>query len=141
MDSRQILEEYVDACELIKETEEDIKRLKKKRKTIEQDSVRGSNPEYPYNEQHFKVEGTAFTYEDDTRIRREEEILEERKQHAEQIRQQAQGIINQAPVRIQRIIRFRYMQKLPWDQVASRMHGGATVESVRKELKRFFEKN
>ena len=53
---KQILKDYVDACELVKETELDIAKLKKKRKTIIQTNVSGSNPEFPYNPMHFKVQ-------------------------------------------------------------------------------------
>lgn len=59
---KKVLEQYIDACELIKETEKDIRRLKKKRQTIVQTNVSGSNPDFPYNPQHFKIAGTAFTY-------------------------------------------------------------------------------
>ena len=65
---KKVLEQYIDACELIKETEKDIRRLKKKRQTIVQTNVSGSNPEFPYNPQHFKIAGTAFTYEEDSRL-------------------------------------------------------------------------
>ena len=65
---KKVLEQYIDACELIKETEKDIRRLKKKRQTIVQTNVSGSNPDFPYNPQHFKIAGTAFTYEEDARI-------------------------------------------------------------------------
>ena len=44
----KILEDYMDAMELIKETEEDIRRLKRRRKTIIQTNVKGSNPDFPY---------------------------------------------------------------------------------------------
>ena len=36
---KEVLEQYIDACELIKETEADIQRVKKLRKTIIQDAV------------------------------------------------------------------------------------------------------
>ena len=52
---KNILSDYIDCCELLKETERDIRRLKKKRKTIVQTNVSGSNPEFPYNPQHFKI--------------------------------------------------------------------------------------
>lgn len=77
---KKVLEQYIDACELIKETEKDIRRLKKKRQTIVQTNVSGSNPDFPYNPQHFKIAGTAFTYEEDARLRHEEKILEERRE-------------------------------------------------------------
>lgn len=40
MDKR-ILNDYIDACALVKETEEDIRRLKKKKKTVIQTNVKG----------------------------------------------------------------------------------------------------
>lgn len=140
MDSRQVLKDYIDACELVKETESDIVRLKKKQKTVIQTNVKGSNPDFPYQAQHFKVQGTTFTYQDDKNLRFEEQLLEERKKHAEQIKLKAQQVIDRAPVRIQRIIRMKYMNGLTWNQIADKLGRGATEDSVRKELDRFFEK-
>ena len=51
---KNILSQYIDACELIKETEEEIKKLNRKKKTVIQTNVSGSNPEFPYNPQHFR---------------------------------------------------------------------------------------
>jgi hypothetical protein len=60
MDKR-LLSDYIDACELIRETEQQIRRLQAKQSETTQDSVRGSNPEFPYNAQHFKITRiTAF---------------------------------------------------------------------------------
>lgn len=136
---KQILADYIDACELIKETEKDIKRLNKKKKTVIQTNVKGSNPEFPYQAQHFHIEGTTFSYSDDTQLRYEEKLLEERKANAEQIKLQAESIINTAPVRIQRIIRLKYFEGKSWEAVAFQLGRKATAESVRKELGRFLE--
>ena len=57
---KNILSQYIDACELIRETEEEIKKLNRKKKTVIQTNVSGSNPEFPYNPQHFKIQGTTF---------------------------------------------------------------------------------
>ena len=38
---KQILEQYIDACELVEEAKEELRRLKKQRKRIEQDIVKG----------------------------------------------------------------------------------------------------
>ena len=46
---KKILEDYIDACEFIKETEAEIKKLEKKKRFV-QDKVRGSNPDWPYEE-------------------------------------------------------------------------------------------
>lgn len=138
---KQILKDYVDACELVKETEEDIRKLKAKRGRTVQDSVRGSMQDFPYAPQSFHIEGTEYTYEDDRQLREEERLLLQRKEHAEQIRLQAQQYINFAPVRIQRIIRMRIMKKMSWNEIAGKMGGNCTGDSVRMELQRFFEKN
>ena len=58
---KKILEQYVDACEMIRETEQDIKRLQRKRQTIVTGSVKGSMNDFPYAETHFKIEGTSLS--------------------------------------------------------------------------------
>lgn len=138
MDKR-ILSDYIDACELIKETEKDIHKLNKKKKTIIQTNVKGSNPEYPYEEKHFHIEGIRFSCQDDSQLRYEEKILIERKANAEKIKSQVETLINQAPVRIQRIARMKYFEEKSWEAVAFQMGRKATAASVRMELKRFLE--
>ena len=138
---KTILQDYIDACELLKETEKEINRLNQKKKTIIQDSVKGSSHEYPYIERHFKVQGTAFTVKDDSRLHHEEKLLEQRKAKAESVKCQVDEWLLTVPIRMQRIIRYRYLEGMTWEQVAVRMGRRATADSVRKELERFFEKN
>ena len=57
---KEILTQYIDACELIKETERDIQRLRQRRKVILQDSVKGSMHEFPYAAQSYHIEGLAY---------------------------------------------------------------------------------
>lgn len=59
---KAILEDYIDTCEQIKETEKEVSVLKKKRKTIIQTNVSGSNPNFPYEKKHFKIQGTAIRF-------------------------------------------------------------------------------
>lgn len=140
MFDKQVLKDYVDACELVKETEEDIRKLKAKRGRTVQDSVKGSMQDFPYAPQSFHIEGTEYTYEDDRLLQEEERLLLQRKEHAEQIRLRAQQYINFAPIRIQRIIRMRYMMKMSWNEIAGKMGGRATESSLKMELHRFLEK-
>lgn len=138
---RNILSDYIDCCELLKETERDIRRLKKKRKTIVQTNVSGSNPEFPYNPQHFKIAGTTFTYEEDARLRMEEQLLEERKKLCAGMKLDVEEWLNTIPKRMQRIIRYKIFEGLTWEQTAARIGRKATGESVKKEFQRYFEKN
>lgn len=137
--NKQILSEYIDACGLIAETEQDIERLKKKQKTIHQASVSGSNPEFPYEKKHFHVEGKRISIEDDNKLRHEQQLLEERKKNAENIKLQVQQFLNTLPPRMQRIIRMRYFEGNSWEEVANTLGRNATADSVRMELERFLK--
>lgn len=138
---KHILQDYIDACELIKETEADIRKLKRKKKTIIQTNVKGSNPNFPYQEQHFKVQGTAFTFRDDSQLRIEEKLLTERKANAEKIKLLVEAWMNTIPNRMQRIIRYRIFEGESWEQVAKRLGRKATGDGVKMEYRRFLEKN
>lgn len=138
---KKILEDYIDAVALIKETEEDIRRLKKIRKTVIQTNVKGSNPKFPYQEQHFKVQGTTFTYQDDARLRWEEKLLEKRKDNAEEIKHQVEEWMLTIPSRMQRIINYKIFEEMTWEQAAARIGRKATGENIRKEFERFLGKN
>ncbi len=136
---KTILQEYIDACELIRETEEDIRKLRRKKQTVIQTNVKGSNPEFPYQEQHFRIQGTAFTYVEDSRLRMGEKLLEERKSRAEEIKHQVEEWMLTIPMRMQRVIRFKFFQCMTWEEVAVRMGRKVTADSVKKEFYRFME--
>ena len=139
---KDILKQYIDACEAVKETEEQIRQLQKNRKTVVVDAVKGSMHDFPFAEKSFKVTGIAhFVLEDPGQLDREELILEERKAAAAQIKSQVEAWLNTIPVRMQRIIRYRDFDGLTWRQVAMKMGRKATEDSVRMEYQRFFDEN
>ena len=137
---KHILDQYIDACALIEEVEEDIRKLKKKKKTIVQTNVSGSNPDFPYNPQHFKIQGTTFTFREDSQLRMEEKLLDQRQADAEKIKIQVEEWMNTIPQRMQRIIRYKIFKGMTWQQVAQRMGRDATKDSVRMEFNNFMEK-
>ena len=137
MDKRN-LEEYIDACEVIKETEAEIHKLEERKSITANETVSGSNPEFPYNPQHFKVQGTTYSYEDDRKIRAKKEILKKKKEKAEELKLQVEVWMISIPLRMQRIIKYKIFEEMTWQQVADRMGRKVTEESVRKEFKRFF---
>ena len=126
---KKILADYIDAMDLIKETEEDIRKLKKRRKTIIQTNVKGSNPNFPYQEQHFRIAGTTFSYQDDKNLRLEEKLLEQRKENAENIKQQVEEWLLTVPIRMQRIIKYKIFEGMTWEQTAAKIGRKATGES------------
>ena len=137
---KTVLQEYIDACELVKDIEAEIQKLNRKKKTVIQTNVKGSMHEFPYVEQHFKVQGTTFTVKDDSRLRYEEKLLEQQKAKAEQVKLQVEEWMLTIPSRMQRIIRYRYLEGMSWGQVAVKMGRRATGESVRKEFENFLKK-
>lgn len=136
---KNILNDYIDACVLVKETERDIRALKKKRKTIIQTTVQRSNPDFPYEQQHVKIEGTVFTCADDSALRRDEGLLERRKANAEKIKQNVEEWMLTIPARMQRIIRWKLFEGLTWEETAAKLGRKATGDSVRMEFTNFMK--
>lgn len=139
MDARQILNDYIDACELIRETEEDIRCLEKFRTATVHVKVKGSMPEFPYLEQGINIGGVQYDTRNEGQLMMEKQLLDERRKAADAIRLQAEEIINQAPLRMQRIIRLRCVEGMTWKEVAKKMGKGCTEESIRKEFDRFIK--
>ena len=136
---KAILQDYIDACELVKETEAEIRKLNRKKRTVVQTNVKGSSPDFPYIEQHFRIQGTTFTVKDDSHLRYEEKALAQRKARAEEVKHQVDEWLLTVPIRMQRIIRYRYLEGMTWEQVAARMGRRATADSVRIELNNFLK--
>lgn len=139
---KEILKQYIDACEQVKEAKEDILRLKKNRKKIVQDRVSGSAHEFPYTAQSFHIEGLSYpVVKDPDELDRREAILQERLQRAEEIKHQVEAWMLTIPQRMQRIIRYRIFEELPWGQVAIKMGRRATADSVRMEYTNFMKES
>lgn len=136
---KKILTDYIDACEFIKETEAEIKKLEKKKRIV-QDKVRGSNPEFPYEERSFHLGGTVETLAEAGRLARERQILEEQKSEAEELKLQVEEWMQEIPFRMQRIIRYKFFKELTWEEVATLMGRKYTADGVRMEFNNFMKK-
>ena len=135
---KEILKQYIDACEQVKEAKVDILRLKKNRKKIVQDRVSGSAHEFPYTAKSFHIEGLSYpVVKDPDELDRREAILQERLQKAEGIKRQVEAWMPTIPQRMQRIIRWKFLEELTWEEVAVKMGRKATGDSVRLEFQRF----
>lgn len=135
---RKILSDYIDICELIRETEEEIQKLRQRE--IVHDKVSGSNPEFPYQKRGFHIAGINETYLDGAKLKRELELLEERKRDAERLKEKIDKWMKTIPIRMQRIIRMKYFEQKSWEEVAENIGRKATGESLRKEFERFLHK-
>ena len=137
---KQILEQYIDACVLVEEAKEELRRLRKQRKRIEQDIVKGSSPEFPYTAHNFHVQGISYSVLKDPRsVEVQEKILQQRIDDAAKIKLQVETWMLTIPQRMQRIIRYKIFEELTWAQVAVRMGRKATPDGIRKEFEGFMK--
>ena len=138
---KHILNQYIDACALVKETEEDIRKLKKRRQIVVQGVVKGSMRNFPYIAKNFHTEGIPYSVvQNPGALEMEEKLLEERKARAEAIKQQVEAWMSTLPMRMQRIIRYKVFEGMTWAQVAVRMGKRCSENSVKKEYERFMRK-
>ena len=139
MDKR-ILEDYIDACAQVKETEEALLKLRKAKKRREQDAVKGSSHEFPYTMQTYHLDGLAYAVVmDPGEEDRLDEILRERLRNAERIKHDVEAWLNTISMRMQRIIKYKIFEGLTWNQVAIRMGRKATADGVRMEYVNFMK--
>lgn len=130
---RSLLEEYIDACELIKDIEDELEQLNDK--TTVFDKVKGSNPDFPYQAQSFNVYGTVSSSVDEEKRR----LLMQQYSKAVGIKTAVETWISTIPIRMQRIIRYKIFERLTWADVGGRM-GELSGENVRKEYYRFMNR-
>ena len=137
---KQILVDYIDACKVVDDTKEEIRKLKKNRKRILTDTVKGSSHDFPYTLQTYRTEGLAYSVvKDPDELDRLEVVLKERLQNAERIKRQVEVWLNTIPMRMQRIIRYKIFEGLTWAEVAIRMGRKATPDGIRKEYEKFMK--
>lgn len=134
---KQILYQYIDACELVKETEQEIEQIRRRRREIVTDKVRGSSYDFPFGQISYTVSGIPYDAQDREMLDRKERILEERRAAAEAIKLQVEEWLVTVPLRMQRIIRYKVFEGMTWGEVAVRMGRKATADGVRVEFQRF----
>ena len=134
------LKDYIDAKALQEETIRDIAKLERKKKTIEQDSVKGSMNTFPYTAKNFHISGIAYAPEDAEALKEDEEILRERAMKTGETRRIVERYMNRIPARMQRIIKYKLFERDSWDSVAARLGGDKTGDAIRKEFDNFVGK-
>lgn len=137
---KKILEDYIDACAFIKDTEAEIARLEKKKRYV-QDKVRGSNPDWPYEERSFNIGGTTETVPDSAALAKERQILDEQRRIALDLKLGVEEWMKEIPFRMQRIIKYKFFNRLSWEEVATLMGKKCTENGIKKEFERFMRQN
>jgi len=106
---------------------------------ITTDSISGSNPDFPYEPRHFKIEG--IDYDDYNRkIRKLKKQLQRRIDELLNLMKETNEYINNIDDSlIRQIISLKYVDGLTWEQVAASIGGGNTAEGLRKKVQRFLK--
>ena len=136
---KSILYQYIDACELVKDTEREIEQIRRHRREIVTDKVKMSDYDFPFGQISYTIRGIPYDAQDQKALERQEQILEERKAAAEVIKLQVEEWLSIVPPRMQRIIRYKVFEGMTWAQVAVRMGRKATADSVRMEFQNFMK--
>lgn len=134
---KSILYQYIDACEVIKDTEREIERIRNRRQEVVTDKVKGSSYDFPFGQVSYVIRGIPYDTQDQTELDRQEHILKERKAAAEVIKLQVEEWLSTVPPRMQRIIRYKVFEGMTWAQVAVRMGRKNTENGLKKEFERF----
>ena len=143
MISKEILIQYSDLQEEVKEVRERINKTEEQIAKIEKDgnvvdSVCGGNG----GTQHFKSEG--FPYPE---YSRKKTLLYARKATLASLEMELMETLNKVEEfiasvddsRMRRIITLRFIDNLSWNKVADRIGGNNTEDSVKKAFYRFME--
>lgn len=117
MDAKKLLKQYDSLNKEIRELEKDIQRLSERQYQRETDSVKGSNPYFPYEPRNFTI--TGYPIVDTTR---KEKILIERKNRCEELKIKIEEFISTIPDSLtRRVFRYRYIDNLSWQAIAMRI--------------------
>lgn len=143
MISKEILIQYSDLQEEVKEVRERIERTERQIAKIEEDgnvidTVSGGGGGI----QHFKIEG--FPYPE---YSRKKTLLYARKATLASLELELMEMLNQVEEfiasvddsRMRRIITLRFIDNLSWNKVADKIGGNNTEDSVKKAFYRFME--
>ena len=129
----QELKQYQSLKGEIQDIETEISELRNG-KTM--DVVKASYSDFPYTEHSVKV------YGNDEHVLNLIAEKQQKKAELEQLKYDIEQFIDKIPdSQMRRIIRYKYIMGYSWAEVAKRIGGNNTRESVRKMSRRFLEKN
>lgn len=122
MMTKEALEEYLDIQAEIKDLE---RRIKQRGKEIVTDTVMGSDPDYPYINHPVSIYG----------VQTDDELQARRRKLIKKLKEQESGIeefIESLPrSRERRIVRYRAIDGMNWNEIAAKMGYRYSEDGVR----------
>lgn len=107
--------------------------------TVATDSVKGSNPYFPYEERNFKITGIDYKTYNGKLNRLQRKLNRRVEELIDLVEETYEYIDNINDSLIRQIITLRYVNGLTWEQVAASIGGNNTADSVRKMAERFLK--
>lgn len=144
--TKDILVQYTDLQEEIKDIRRRIEKTQDRIKKIQQegtviDSVTGTRPDGTFG--HIRIEGFPFANYDRQQTQLYLYLAQMTNMEAEllELTNSVEGYINSIKdSRMRRIIQYRIIDGLSWYEVADKIGGKATSDSCRMYFERFLEK-
>lgn len=144
MDSeiKKILEQYINLQQERKEKQVAVNKIQKRLDEMEVrgykvfDSVSGGDG----GNQHFKIEGFPYPEyhrQKDLLLARQNELIKINYKIDKQLAAVEQYINSVDDSRMRRMLTFRYIDGLSWQQVAKRIGGGNTANGMRMAVERY----
>lgn len=143
---KDILVQYTDLQEEIRDIRRRAERARGQMERLETegtvlDAVKGTRQDGTFGS--IRIEG--FPYADYEKRRRSLQSyllkLAEMEEKLLELTNQAEEYINSIEdSRMRRIIRYRFIDKLTWNEVSDKLGGNATEGSIKMAVARFFEK-
>lgn len=143
---KDILVQYTDLQEEIRDIRRRAERARGQMERMETegtvlDAVKGTRQDGTFGS--IRIEG--FPYADYEKRRRSLQSyllkLAEMEENLLELTNQAEEYINSIEdSRMRQIIRYRFIDKLTWNEVADKLGGNATEGSIKMAVARFFEK-
>ena len=124
MNIKKLLKQYNDLLVEIRDLNKRITKLENKKIGMERDSVKGSNPYFPYQPRSFTIEGYDYLGADakESQLRKLNIVLLDRKNKCEVMKVEIEEFISTIPdSRTRRVFQYRYIDNLSWQAIAMRI--------------------
>lgn len=106
---------------------------------ITKDTVKGSDPYFPYTERTFTITGADYQGHDVKLHRLQRRLKRRIDELIDLVEETNEYIENIDDSLVRQIITLRYVNGLSWAGVAAHIGGGNTPDSVRKVAERFLK--
>lgn len=146
MDSN-VLEQYVHLIKEQKELQQEIKMTELQieelcKETVADSVTLGKHGKKPLGRKIIRGTPSPLIDRQRAALRRQKAQMEEKKTEAIELAVEVRKYIDEIEdSRMRRILRFRYLDQLTWQQTANRMGKHHTADSCRMAVERFFKEN